>query len=423
MKRRNASWTYYLKTDTGRQVLWLSLVLSAASLLVAGIALPIQVQSRPSDKFDNSHFLTFNGIDTAVSACKYYKAIRAITNRNIDCDRVGPENFDFLQPGDGKTFNDWKLENGLRINPDFNGNGNPFDDDTLTGEVSALYFNAVDLALVRSMHGKTSVVNGVKTTAYYVCNYNTFEDAGEDADNRNAIACVAFDYSADRPFTKFYVFVGGNLSPFADLDGKKKFVPGLCKACHGGDKQPRQPFDDDDRPNGDIGAHFLPFDLDNFEYLEDSAFSRRAQEGKFKRLNQMILETDPAPVVKQLIDGWYLGARTEQDREFIPSGWKGHEQLYRRVVKPSCRTCHVAMRPGFNFDTFGGFENLASATQQRVCVDAGVNLPPEVVRLSRSMPNSKVTFDQFWLDRVRRTVLARFLRDALGDPRLQCPPP
>jgi hypothetical protein len=359
MKKRNEGWTSYLKTDTARQVLWLSVVLSAASLLVAGIVLSLQVQlssaaqrrpqpeTLPSDQFGESHFLIYNGIDDAVSACKYYKAIGAINPNSVlaqdsACDQIDPMNFNFLPPDDGITFDDWKRKNSL---------------DDLTGEVSALYFNVVDLALARSMHGKTSVVNSETRTAYYVCNYNTLEEA---RDNRNLIACVAFDYSEGQPFTKFYVFNNrGNLVPSANLDQLgsmfpkgEKFVPGLCKACHGGNNRRPFPGPGDNANNGNIGAHFLPFDLDNFDYLEDSMFSRNAQESKFKRLNQMIVtDTAPAPVVEELIKGWYGDdfSRIEQDREFIPPGWKGHEQLYRRVVKPSCRTCHVAMQPAFDF--------------------------------------------------------------------------
>jgi hypothetical protein len=464
MKKRNEGWARYLKTAIGRPLLWFSLVLSVASLLVAGIALSLQAQSRrqlfaqvedpPSDNFanDKNHFLTFfNLIDDPVSACNYYNAIGAIRIGGIRVDLsplcpLAPDAvFAF-----GITFNDWKLENGLKINPDTNGNRNPFDDDDATDppEVSALFFNAVDLALARSMHGRTSIVNGEKRTAYYVCNYRnpsdfmhpanpilSLQDAKNDPDNSNAIACVAFDYSADpaRNFTKFYVFVKGRLAASADLDGNgEKFVPGLCKACHGADNQARQPFTNN-VVNGNIGAHFLPFDLDNFDYLDDSAFTRRAQESKFKQLNEMILNTDPAPVVRELIRGWYENT-TEQNSPFVPEGWKGQTQLYRRVVKPSCRTCHVAMRPGppvlpdspdLDFDRFEGFKNQANTIRDRVCRNAEGITNPDVVRLFRSMPNSKVTFDLFWLDIVQRTVLVRFLRDAVvpPDPRLQCPPP
>jgi hypothetical protein len=82
--------------------------------------------------------------------------------------------------------------------------------------------------------------------------------------------------------------------------------------------------------------------------------------------------------------------------------------------------------PIFDFNTFEEFEGLASIINDRVCENAPVTTPPqppEVVRLFRSMPNAKVTFDQFWLSRVQRTVLVRFLRDALGDPSITCPPP
>ena len=465
MKKRNEGWTRYLKTDIGRRVLWFSLAISAASLLVAGIALPLQMQSRrqlfaqvedpPSNNFENdeNHFLTFNsaigavGPDNAVSACNYYNAIGAIRSGaiRVDLSPLCPLAPDAVLAF-GITFDAWKRENGLKPNPDSNGNGNPFDDDNATNppEVSALFFNAVDLALARSMHGRTSIVNGEKRTAYYVCNYRnpldpmllvnpilSLEEARKDADNSKAIACVAFDYSANQPFTKFYVFQGGSLVASADLDGKgPKFVPGLCKACHGADNQARQPFTNN-VVNGDIGAHFLPFDLDNFDYLDDSAFSRRAQESKFKQLNQMILETNPAPVVRQLIDGidgWYRGGRTEQDSQFVPPGWMGNEQLYRRVVKPSCRTCHVAMRPAFNFNRF---ENLANDDSSTPADDrqGGFKDNHSLIKLrvcdSREMPNSKVTFDLFWLDRVQRTVLQRFLRDAAvpPDPGLPCPPP
>jgi hypothetical protein len=415
--------------------------------------------------------LTFNGVDDDVSACMYYKAIEAITE-NVNCNRVIKDERGFFKSGRseyrifGKTFNAWKEENGLRRCTNPSGRLEVCFD--VTDDVTAVYFNAVDLRLAREMHGKTSMVDGEKRTAYYVCNYETLPEARSALENGNsssgspfgigADACVAFDFSESRPFTKFYVFktvlvgVDGivhedprrnlfkvqHLAASANLDGKEKFVPGLCKACHGGNNRQKFPGENDNAANGNIGAHFLPFDLDNFDYLEEvGMFSRRAQEGKFKRLNQMIVnDTDPAPAVRELIDGWYRDARTEQNSQFIPSGWSENEQLYRRVVKPSCRTCHVAMQGGFNFATLASFTALARAPStddppqpnrtvllDRVCNNPS---PPEEARLFRSMPNSKVTFDLFWLDRVQRTVLQRFLRNAVvlpDPPGLQCPPP
>jgi hypothetical protein len=464
MKKRNEGWTRYLKTDIGRQMLWLSLAISVASLLVAGIAFSLQGRpGRPiegslikqleeqdqapssnfikhdptkTDPFPN-HFLIYNGVDNAQSACTYYKALKAITE---DCNNLTTDGiFNFFKLANGNivgiTFDAWKTRNGLN-----------------TGVVSALYFNAIDLALARSMHGKTS--NG--TTAYYVCNYRTLEEAKEDPQNNNALACVAFDTEIDsstnRPFTKFYVFKKDPLSGIFRLaasaaldEGGEKFVPGLCKACHGGSSG-SFPARGDNATTGDIGANFLPFDLDNFDYLEDSTFSRRAQESNFKRLNQMILQTDPvcmtnpgnalcrAPVIRELVEGWYLDGRNVQDSQFIPPGWMGHGQLYRNVVKPFCRTCHVAMSPELNFNRF---ENLAmddprtpandrqGSFKDRFTINDKINAGSiaTFVCSNRFMPQSAVTFDQFWLNRAARAVLTRFLRDARGEPSFQCPPP
>jgi hypothetical protein len=441
MKRRNQIWTCYLKTNIGRQVLWVSLALSAASLLVAGIALALQgrpgrhiegsiikqredAEQAPSSNFiknDANHFLTFNGLDTAESACTYYKAIEAITEECKDLKTDGK--FNFFHFGDAKgeivgiTFDAWKKTNGL---------------NDITGEVSALYFNAVDLAFARSMHGK-SAVNDVlgETIAYYVCNYDTLEQARKDFllnSNETALACVAFDFSEKLPFTKFYVFKkdpkSGNfrLAASAALDqGGEKFVPGLCQACHG---QAFVPSKEKRVPDAeDLSAHFLPFDLDNFDYLKDPAFSRSAQESNFKRLNQMI--PDPTPVVIELIEGWYnKGRLAEQNSEFIPNGWKGHEQLYKNVVKPVCRTCHVALSPDFK-----GFDNFRANAGHR---DNGRIVPGLIETFvcdnapsttARKMPQAAVTFDQLWLNPAARAVLARFLRDARGEPSFQCPPP
>jgi hypothetical protein len=421
-KKRNEGWTCYLKTNTGRQVLWFSIVLSATSLLVAGIALALQgrpgrhiegsiikqledAEQAPSSNFiknDENHFLTFKKvIDTAESACTYYKAIEAITTEECK-DLKTDGTFNFFHLGDAKgeivgiTFDAWKEKNGL---------------NDITGEVSALYFNAVDLALARSMHGKSAVNNVLgETVAYYVCNYDTLEQAEKDLDNSNALACVAFDFSEKQPFTKFYVFKKDpqsgifRLAASAALDkGGEKFVPGLCQACHGGAFAGQ----------ANIGAHFLPFDLDNFDYLENSAFSRSAQESNFKRLNQMI--PNPTPAVIELIERWYDNGRLdEQFSQFVPDGWKGHEQLYKNVVKPFCRTCHVALSP--DFIGFDNFRANAGPIKTLVCDNA-----PSTT--ARKMPQSAVTFDQLWLNSAARAVLARFLRDAQGEPSFQCPPP
>src|SRR5262249_33590522 len=116
-----------------------------------------------------------------------------------------------------------------------------------------------------------------------------------------------------------------------------------------------------------------------------------------------------------------------QNSQFIPLGWKGHEQLYRNVVKPLCRTCHVAMPSAVDFNDFDNFRANAGRRvngliepgliETLVCDNAPSNT------LARKMPQAAVTFDQFWLNPAARAVLARFLRDARQDPTFQCKPP
>jgi hypothetical protein len=353
----------------------------------------------PSKFVTNSDFSLFSlrikGRDDAKSACRYYEAIKAA--ERCDTDKL-------INP---ITFAGWKRRNGLAVNPDANGNRTAFDivDDiinfVLHGEVSALYFNAGDLNLARSMHGRSGRdIRGRETVAYYVCNHKTIEDARL---NRNLIACVAMDYSVvdgvkdqngrEGPFTKFYVFDNdGKLTSSALLDSQGfKFVPGLCIACHGSRDSYSSPFDAKESP--DLGAHFLPFDLDNFQYLHNSRFTREAQETKFRLLNTFIYNTNIADVVKDLLDGWYRDGRRTQDSQFVPQDWdqnKNHlvpdfaKELYLEVVKPSCRTCHsVAGSEDLNWSTYDKFKN--GGTKGPVC---GAE--------SAYMPNAEVTLNRFW---------------------------
>ena len=100
------------------------------------------------------------------------------------------------------------------------------------------------------------------------------------------------------------------LAASAALDkAGEKFVPGLCKACHGANTFGTQFWPTtisstpgDDAETGNVGVKFLPFDLDNFDYGAGD-FSRSAQESKFKQLNDMILNTNATDAVRELIGG------------------------------------------------------------------------------------------------------------------------
>ncbi|HYO13607.1 MAG TPA: hypothetical protein VE685_10480 [Thermoanaerobaculia bacterium] len=207
------------------------------------------------------------------------------------------------------------------------------------------------------------------------------------------------------PFTKFYVFDNqGNRINKADLDAAGvKYVPNLCVICHGQNPYPGS------AANG-LNARFIPFDLDSFQYptILPFLFSRAAQEGQFKGLNNRILtNTNPTPAITELVHGWYGGAglpNATQNGAYVVPGWRlngtgippgtspvDKSALYRDVVKPSCRSCHITRNGTANWSlwdgpgTNDGFKERGATIRSFVC---GPN---------RVMPNARLTYSNFWL--------------------------
>jgi hypothetical protein len=357
--------------------------------------------TKPADHPDD--FLTYSVFSqgTPDTAANYYAAI-------------DPQNLK-------TTLTDWLRENGMLNDPDL---------------TKAYYSNAVDLGFGRRMEMAGS------RRAFVVTNYRTVDDTIDDV---NPIAAVAMEYSpaADpvtgkttvgNPFTKFYVFDGktGNRRLSADLDGGgEKSIPGLCIVCHGGgtlaNYQTVQGFQ---RGPGDVHAHFLPFDLNAFDYSCDPHFTRAAQEGAFKRLNQGVLEieagtaTSPAnrdlannimtPLIT-LIEGWYGATftvpapttlpRATQDSAFVPPAWNintASADLYTHVVARSCRTCHVTRPEGsYSMGSPTDFNNLGLAQIKNAVFGATTNLTSLPVTVLETpgpiMPHARRTFERFWL--------------------------
>ncbi|MCI0601875.1 hypothetical protein L0156_02580 [bacterium] len=321
------------------------------------------------------HFMVREGIDDATSAAAYYNAI---------------------DPTNGKTtFSSWKGANSLANDPDANNNGNNFDDDSATGEFSAAYENAADLGFGRAMHAKKVGSD----LAFYVCNYPTVDEARLDI---NLIACVTMEYSAaplSTRFTKFYVFNNaGTRVASADLDNRgQKFVPGLCLTCHAGSYNNGEFVQQSGNvpshlryktgESPDQGSQFLPFDLDNFGYSGVVGFRRQDQQNKFRDLNLRVKDTNALASITDVIDGWYPGGAGNQITSFVPPGWTtpaSHADAYSRVVKPACRTCHIAQDGSINWTQYTDFDNFSSFIKTLICQQ-------------RVMPHAIVTFNRFWL--------------------------
>ena len=385
--------------------------------------------------------------------------------------------YDAIDPGENKTtLNDWKRENGFfALNiptqseqtdaPDINLSQSStarvkpktaklrigtVEQQDNSDDAAAVYFNHGDLGFGRDMHMKRSGKNN-KNIAFYVTNYRSLEDT---IDRKDPIATVAMEYSygsrkgKDKSrYIQFYAFgANGDRIEAADLDGRgEKYLPQLCMTCHGGLQGDREIASSDIPKAGGIGARFLPFDLNAFDFSEsDSQYSRAAQEAVFKTMNEAILEAFPTDAMTQLITGWYTDrtltgspktglqpnviiskssrrakakvrpstgiaaqsgspqdiqaqtgsstglSRPTQDSTYVPVGWRGaHEELYTEIVAPYCRGCHITRRNDMDWTTYEEFAGYGSLIKLRVCENS-----------SYTMPNAKATYQNMWLNSV-----------------------
>ena len=386
---------------------------------------PTSQASLPSDSLNVSgeqRFLTytatnFNHIDSKISACSYYQATGA-----AKCDFITGTITPLY------TFEQWKKAVAI-------------DKYAINGQKTdvAHFINKVDLNLTRDHH---MISYGPYQTAGYVCNHKgphpTVADPTalfppkEEVDqligtikkNIDLVACVAMEYSADvtyagvvqtgHPYTRFLIFKPDpssgelTLAPSVDLDGRKeKFVPGVCTACHGGKftyedtKIGNQGgFPISTLINGDLTAHFLPFDMANFafstkttkEQREDEIFALNKKVYNVEKTRvtddakHFITASDGSKSITQLIDGWYSksGGMASTEPEFwldyIAEPWKVyHPDIYHDVIAHSCRTCHVAMdNRAFEITP------TSAASNNLTCGNF-------------LMPNSLVTFNRFWV--------------------------
>ena len=396
--------------------------------------------AKPSDKARQlDHFLTFfstkngydtGGADTAKGACRYY----------LDLG--------FASACDGNdmttaiTFDSWKDSWG-------------FDKPKHASKrVRAVYANVVDLNLQRDMN---MIHRGSRGVASYVCNYPVADpqlpaDPGlsRAIDGEALVACVAMEYSVtpgvngDRKFTKFLVFdPTGRLTRFVNLDGRgEKLIPGACVVCHGATPGYAR-YPEGAGGNPALGASFLPFDLDNYTFSNVAGFTFGDVKDALRTMNFYVRDrTDSTAATRELINGWYPTATSSFDGDFVPPGWDSENEfaydrsfdylrtgrrrivdLYTYVVKPACRTCHVAMTTSFS--SMADFDAWSAVISEYVCGNARSN---EARRWS--MPNSLVTFDRFWDPDLRggefgidRGTLEDYLRGRLDDYTLECEPP
>lgn len=342
---------------------------------------------RLDEQADPSIFLTFMGEGNEAQANAYYTAVDP------------PDPAAGFPNGRRTTLGDWWETNGFTIGAD----GWP------TNAVRTSYLNNNDLGSGRDMY---FLQRSDGTVASFVTNYGKFDQNHTNADlslDRNFPgATVCMEYSpvegqGSTPIVKFFVFAGEGFKEnavrqfSANLDNfGEKFVPNLCLNCHGGKYTPVNP----EAPTFaevNMKASFRELDLETYKYPGGRLLPNAGEKERFKEQNLIVKGLNPGDAItkqaiKDLIDGWYSGASTDQDNTYTPPGWTGSPQrdLYHDVVKPSCRTCHVA----FESNTSPGGINWVTYDQLKL---RRFILKPYVLCESRFMPHAVVTYRNFWL--------------------------
>jgi hypothetical protein len=400
---------------------------------------------------------TSNLYDTSASAHTYYQTI-------------DPQ-------GTKSTLSAWLSANGF--NPTASG---------WNADAHAIYTNNYDLGFGRDMYMKfgacdsgfsaTSITQfGAQTygattaqalqqlighcdVASVVVNYVGVQAAAE---NTNAIVAVAMEYSASPGstgrFVKFYVFAPDTRSgefqrvTSVDLDHRgQKPVPQNCVVCHGGTPAspasltaaaPSYPKGTSGIP-GDLGAGFIPWDLDSFWYSDtDPGFSTKpedaglkatytetSQQNALKLLNVGAYLTMADPnrfaIDRELLEGWYGGAGMPGGftGTFVPDGWQpgnngnpaNSDTIYKDVFERDCRMCHALQAPaaGYNLASGGAqgsgsasctstatVSNLGASSDQfpMGCYWQWANAPKMAAMLSEGrMPYARRTADRLWTD-------------------------
>lgn len=387
------------------------------------------------------------------------------------------------------TLATWLAENGFTSSaPDWN------------ADAHAVYTNDYDLGFGRDMYMKFGTcdpgvdanttlqdLRGKCDVAAIVWNYPNVEAA---AKKLNAFAAVAMEYSrlrktdtAGERFVKFYTFTPDTrtgefkraLSLNFDRRGEQ-YMPQACTSCHGG--VPGALAGGTYPANGNVGAGFLPWDLDSFLFTDsDPGFSTRsrdadlkaryagdAQLAQFRLLNAgaYLTYADPAgnagrfALARELVEGWYGGAglpEADFNGAFVPESWQpanyyanppDSAAIYTSVFARNCRMCHtlhvpasgdprtatvsVPVTPGttnptvalpacINDNRLDGTSTGVASQVPMGCYWEFVHAPSLADRLSSNqMPLARRTSDRMWVSRIGKSA-GTLLQEHLLDAR------
>jgi mono/diheme cytochrome c family protein len=186
------------------------------------------------------------------------------------------------------------------------------------------------------------------------------------ADTANAREDVFADASSKRYLTAL------------DSQGPKS-VPNACLSCHGGRYDPTRKIV--------VGASLMPLIPAHLHFSSPQA--RSNAEEQIRRINFIILESNPSPTVSTQITTLYNGTPgtpgTRANDAAVPSGWASQPGLYKQVIAPYCGTCHFSQTGLLHFGTLANLQFNKQRVQKAVCADF-------------TMPHSEQGFRRFWTE-------------------------
>lgn len=314
-------------------------------------------------------------------------------------------------------------------------------------ETHAVYFNNADLKFGRSMHCRTVSHAGSSFAQDWIaCYVSNFGIVGVDFNqqtsnpltdayaNTNVVATVAMEYHPDQTNkVQFWAYKGDAAGsyfpdPALDVEGNKP-MPDICMGCHQGSYGGA----------GQLvsGAVFLPFDVDSFlgddgNPLQNTLGSGapRPAQPDFRQLNQFALQSangsSASAAFQRLMDIWYkdaghptgvndpaatyhFGQGAAALNAQTPGIFSQHQALYDDVVKPACRTCHVARDSSSDsWDVLKQLTDDATILIQPYVCGPGNDSPHNF------MPHAQVPYKRFWQQNLETTLASEL--------SISCPP-
>lgn len=273
------------------------------------------------------------------------------------------------------------------------------------------YYNVGDLGVGRGMKcGHFTAASGQQGTACASSNFGKFGGTvaeGLDAAVQGAIkgnhagafasVCMTFTPPLDQPnAVQFFVYGADDKlvnRALLDTHGDNQAIPNNCLSCHGSNASY------DPVTHAVTGARFLPFDPQAFEWANLTGFRRQDQEANLRALNAIVYDGSASPAVQELLRGFYGGAPATSTAPanggYVPPGWRGQlqEHVYREVVAPYCRACHVSRgngdeRESLDFAIADQLTSRATIVAQVVCGNGNARV--------HRMPDAQVSQHRFW---------------------------